>query len=234
MGRVLVAAVFVLAGCGGSGLTSMCGNGVKDGNETDVDCGGSCPGCWLAQHCLRNHDCSAASPGCNTKLGGCSCDAISLTCVADRCIDHKKDGDESDVDCGGFTCPACGTGMICTSNGDCKSSGCDALTALCAASQCADHQRDGNETDVDCGGGFCTPCSLGMGCRIDYDCTSQACDALPLTCVADRCFDHRLDGVETDVDCGGSVCAARCATGKSCLVSSDCMSGHCSIYGQCQ
>lgn len=218
-----------------SNAPSHCDNNRKDFDETDVDCGGSCPGCWLAQHCLRALDCSPGAAGCNTTLGGCACDAVSMTCVANPCVDHRKDGDESDVDCGGSVCPACGTGKICTSNFDCQQQSCDALTATCAVSQCADHHRDGLESDVDCGGGLCTPCPTGMGCSIDYDCATTACDAVSRTCLPDPCFDHRQDGVETDVDCGGSVCAARCAVGWSCTNTSDCVSGHvCSIYHLCQ
>jgi hypothetical protein len=216
-------------------IPGHCDNNVQDLDETDVDCGGSCPGCWLAQHCRRSLDCSPSAPGCNMKLGGCACDAVSMTCVEDGCVDHRKDGDEADVDCGGTVCPACGTGAICTSNRDCKNSSCDALTATCAPSACADHHRDGNETDVDCGGGFCTPCPLGMGCAIDYDCVTGACDAVSRRCVADTCFDHRWDASETDTDCGGSVCAARCPVGSRCTTTADCVNGHvCSIYKVCQ
>jgi hypothetical protein len=212
-----------------------CDNSIQDFDETDVDCGGSCPGCWLAQHCVRSLDCSPIAPGCNTKLGGCACDAVSKICVADVCVDHRKDGDESDVDCGGMVCPACDTGAICTSNRDCKKSSCDALTATCDADACADHQRDGNETDVDCGGGICPLCPLGMGCALNYDCTSGACDAVSRKCVTDPCFDHRWDGTETDTDCGGSVCAARCKIGSRCTTTADCESGHvCTIYKVCQ
>jgi hypothetical protein len=40
------------------------------------------------------------------------------------------------------------------------------------------------------------------------------------------CLDAMQDGMETDVDCGGPVCA-RCAQGKKCLVNSDCVTGAC-------
>ena len=41
------------------------------------------------------------------------------------------------------------------------------------------------------------------------------------------CFDFNKDGAETDVDCGGAECWARCSSGESCLVDSDCASGNC-------
>jgi hypothetical protein len=40
------------------------------------------------------------------------------------------------------------------------------------------------------------------------------------------CTDGIKDGTETDVDCGGGVCAP-CASGKACLTNSDCMTMFC-------
>ena len=85
--------------------------------------------------------------------------------------------------------------------------------------------KDGLETDVDCGGGVCAGCAVGKHCQIDPDCAAQACDAGSLTCVANQCSDHRLDGVETDVDCGGANACPRCAAGKKCITTSDCATG---------
>jgi hypothetical protein len=42
-----------------------------------------------------------------------------------------------------------------------------------------------------------------------------------------HCTDAILDGDETDINCGGSSCP-KCASGKTCLVSTDCVSGTCS------
>ncbi len=38
----------------------------------------------------------------------------------------------------------------------------------------------------------------------------------------DTCDNDAKDGSETDVDCGGSVCAARCTTNQACLLVTDC------------
>ena len=35
--------------------------------------------------------------------------------------------------------------------------------------------RDGKETDVDCGGGICSPCDDGKGCSSTADCVSHVC-----------------------------------------------------------
>jgi hypothetical protein len=90
----------------------QCADARQDGNETDKDCGGGlCPGCALGQACLGNTDCASFA-----------CDAVSLTCIADPCSDHRMDSDESDVDCGGshLSCSRCGVGGKCNSNIDCN------------------------------------------------------------------------------------------------------------------
>ena len=47
-----------------------CLNGKKDLDETDVDCGGSCPPCSLEKDCMRDEDCESNA-----------CDMLNYTCV---------------------------------------------------------------------------------------------------------------------------------------------------------
>jgi hypothetical protein len=194
-----------------------CTDGIKNGNETGVDCGGTCPLCATGQTCLVNSDCLTNA-----------CQAFQFICVASQCVDNRQDGAETDVDCGGGTCAACVVGQKCTVDSDCASNACDVVTQTCVASQCADQQKDGTETDVDCGGPVCAACATSKKCLLDTDCTSNACDAAALVCVTNQCIDHRKDGTETDVDCGGSNSCARCAIGQLCLVDADCSSNACS------
>jgi hypothetical protein len=116
-------------------------------------------------------------------------------------------------------------GQKCQVDPDCSSNACDAVSLTCVSSQCSDHRADGTETDTDCGGGVCPSCATGLKCSIDSDCASNACDAVSLTCVASQCADRRVDGTETDVDCGGATCT-QCSVGKKCLVNFDCQAGH--------
>jgi hypothetical protein len=202
---------------------SQCIDRHLDGMETDIDCGGgTCPHCTPGQRCLVNSDCTI------------SCDAVSLLCSASLCSDHQRDGAESDIDCGGGTCPTCPIAKRCTVDSDCTSNACDAISLTCVSSQCADHRKDGLETDVDCGGGMCATCATGLRCSRDADCTTNACDAISLTCVANQCIDHRMDGLESDVDCGGGVCPV-CTIGQRCNVNTDCPSAHfCNASHICQ
>ncbi len=126
----------------------------------------------------------------------------------------------------------CAVGVACTSDANCTSNACDGITLTCDVNQCSDNRRDGAETDIDCGGGTCPACTLAKNCNVDSDCASNACDADSLTCVANQCADHRQDGSETAVDCGGGTCPG-CASGQACNVGSDCASGNCNS-GVCQ
>jgi hypothetical protein len=110
-------------------------------------------------------------------------------------------------------------------NADCTSNACDAVSLTCVANQCDDRHKDDLESDVDCGGPICPRCAIDQTCLADTDCKSDACDGLFFRCVATQCADHRQDGMESDVDCGGPVCGV-CASGKKCNNDFDC-------YGSC-
>ncbi len=90
-----------------------------------------------------------------------------------HCSNHVRDGDETDVDCGG-SCEGCGVGMTCVRDEDCASQTC--TQNLCARpATCSDGELNGQETDVDCGGPYCRPCYTGQSCREDRDCYSGRC-----------------------------------------------------------
>ena len=142
------------------------------------------------------------------------------------CTDGKKNGDETDVDCGG-TCPGkCGAGRACGAAGDCESGVCtDGKCAAPAGPGCDDGEKNGNETGKDCGGGACPGCPVGEGCIVGTDCESLACGGSHV-CVAPRCDDMVKNGDETDADCGGSC--PPCALEQHCAQDSDCAPHVCS------
>jgi hypothetical protein len=67
---------------------------------------------------------------------------------------------------------------------------------------------------------------LMPGCTRDDECESGICDTTTGTCAPASCSDGVQNGAETDIDCGGSACAA-CANGGRCQRASDCQSGAC-------
>ena len=187
-----------------------CNDGLKDGDEAGIDCGGSkCGPCGLGKACATGSDCAS---------GFCS---ARNACVESQCRDGRKNGNELDVDCGG-SCPlACGQGSPCTQPSDCLSGLCSATTGKCIGNRCLDTVKDGDETDVDCGGTCPTACALGKSCKAAGDCASHICNTQTETCVATRCQDGVRDDAETGVDCGGGTCAA-CGIGGACSQDSDC------------
>jgi hypothetical protein len=91
--------------------------------------------------------------------GGSLCDGAGA-CVAASCSDGAYNGSETDVDCGGGTCPACPTNSGCAVNSDCETSICTAN--ICAQSPCSDGIQNNGETGVDCGGS-CNACPQVVG-----------------------------------------------------------------------
>jgi hypothetical protein len=71
----------------------------------------------------------------------------------DTCSDGQKNGDETDVDCGG-SCSPCADQDGCATASDCLSSVCS--NGICQAPTCADSIQNGDEAGIDCGG----PCQL--------------------------------------------------------------------------
>ena len=90
-----------------------CHDRVLDGDETAVDCGGSCGPCPSLAACIVADDCS--SHACNDN-----------TCAPSSCSDGVADGVESDVDCGGG-CGPCAAGKSCVIGADCASGYCDGV-----------------------------------------------------------------------------------------------------------
>jgi hypothetical protein len=162
----------------GDAYPATCFDTLKNGDETDIDCGGSCPGCGPHGFCASDSDCSATALGCYVPSGGCFCQYLSHECVGDHCEDFRLDGDETGVDCGGSLCIPCVDGTACKVDRDCISKACDAVALVCIADQCLDHQLDGMESDVDCGGETCARCAVGKKCVVNSDCEpGRACSA---------------------------------------------------------
>lgn len=115
-----------------------CSDGMKNGNESDVDCGGSCGRCPNSKRCTGANDCASAycasgtcefCPTHNAACGTagattCSCQQRGLTTEL-YCIDPTKIRE------------GCGAGGSCPSNEVCVLAGIDptpVCVALCGAS----------------------------------------------------------------------------------------------------
>ena len=69
---------------------------------------------------------------------------------------------------------------------------------------CANNVKDQDETDVDCGGNICDPCTEFKLCNVDDDCESGWCKG-NVKCFEPSCDDGEKNQDESNVDCGG-VC----------------------------
>jgi len=77
-----------------------------DGDETGVDCGGSCGTCANGERCVQGGDC---------KSGVCT----NNKCLPSGCTDGVKNGTETDVDCGGTCSSKCALDKGCAVAADC-------------------------------------------------------------------------------------------------------------------
>jgi len=120
--------------------------------------------------------------------------------VSNTCLNGKLDPGEADLDCGSEPCIPCGVGRSCEISTDCESGICQ--EGRCLARTCENGKRDLEETGVDCGGLHCSACQDGAGCILNRDCASGFCEPDLLKCFPKECGNFKLDGDESDVDCG--------------------------------
>ncbi|MEZ4883457.1 MAG: T9SS type A sorting domain-containing protein [Chitinophagales bacterium] len=219
----------LVAGTHGNGMfqlvlvTPTCTDGIQNGDETGVDCGGSCPtACPTCTDGIQNGDetgvdcggsCPTACPTCtdgiqNGDETGVDCGGSCPT-ACPTCTDGIQNGDETGVDCGGScptACPTCSDGL---QNGDETGVDCGGSCPT-ACPTCSDGLQNGDETGVDCGGSCptaCPTCSDGLqnGDETGIDCGGSCPTACP------TCSDGIQNGDETGIDCGGS-CPTACPT----------------------
>jgi hypothetical protein len=190
---------------------TTCENGKKDGDETDVDCGGACTShaCATGKACAKDGDCAA---------GAICADDHVCRVVRDVMVESsgepgtftmrlKPDGTRDDwaggktlVNTQTITSPGTGAFFFTRLVGPWSVE----ITSQPKGVLCAPDVASGDVTGLPPG-----PVAVHVTC-------TKA--VLP-------CGNGAKDGQETDVDCGGADCraeAAFCASGKACLVDADC------------
>ncbi|MEL6969139.1 MAG: zinc metalloprotease, partial [Bacteroidota bacterium] len=187
-------------GCGTPAPPS-CDDGIQNGNETGVDCGGpdcdACPPCtdvvvsiltdnYPGETTWQITDAGGAVVASGGPYGSTGTLFTSTECLVDGCYDFTIFDSYGD----GICC-AYGTGeYTVTVNGQVVASGgefgASETTNFCVsdatAPTCNDGIQNGDETGVDCGGSDCPACPT--------------------------CDDGIQNGDETGIDCGGSDCPA--------------------------
>ncbi|WP_165872219.1 glycosyl hydrolase [Tenacibaculum sp. M341] len=129
-----------------------CTDGIQNGNETGVDCGGNCDPCDTTTP--PDSDCSGDCPD-GYELFACGqcwvneqqaqsagCTETCSDTSTPTCNDGIQNGDETGIDCGG-SCPyTCDTSELPT---------------------CNDGEQNGDETGIDCGGSCANTCEPTSG-----------------------------------------------------------------------
>ena len=177
-----------------------CSDGSKDHGETDVDCGGPCAPCSAGYKCVNDSDC----------VSGDICS--DGTCLATKGHECSYNSDcLNNLTCSEGICLVPNNGT-CSENSDCASNFCNETTSKCETpvDHCSDNKKDGDETGIDCGGS-CKPCSLGVHCEVNSDCSSGYCDEDTYLC-AKKETTHTIkklpDGssCEDDSQCESNFC----------------------------
>jgi hypothetical protein len=144
--------------CDGNGACATCDDGIKNGNEVDVDCGGpNCPHCdgelcvgdalgCQSGHCVEGVCCSTA------------CDKKCESCVVSRT---------------GAPTGTCAPVLLGKPDGSkCDSLGGCGVNNLCA---CEDGVKNQSEPGIDCGPVCAVGCAPGTLCTGSFDCKSNEC-----------------------------------------------------------
>ena len=132
------------------------------------------------------------------------CAAVCLDPPADVHGDGRRNGGETDIDCGGAgDAPRCGLTRTCAVNADCTLDACTG--AVCVTPTATDGARNGGESDVDCGGAgvsdgpttYTAPrCKDDRTCTADADCMTGACSPAGV-CVLPSCKTAESAGIVT-------------------------------------
>lgn len=154
-------------------------DGVLNGDETDIDCGGA-----TAPKCARGRGCKAPTD-CDTNA------CVESKCTDPSHTDGTKNGNETGVDCGGpdADSPRCKEGEGCKASDDCL--GVCKEDKKCAAPSHTDKKKNLDETDVDCGGATAPKCEADKSCLEHTDCASEGCDDRKKCSISKSCIQER-------------------------------------------
>lgn len=197
----------------GTCMAPTCSDGVKNGTETDIDCGGNCPPCANSRTCVTHTDCQSGL----CSAGVCSTCPTGQTVCNGTCRTLSRDVNN----CGacGTVCPSFANGTSACVNGVCTG------TCNTGFANCNGNAGDGCETNIassisNCGA--CgNVCSVANGSAV---CVNGQCQVGTCNAGFANCNGSAADGCETNLATSSTNCGA---CGVSCPAGHICSSGRC-------
>ena len=195
-----------------------------------------------------NEECDAGPD--NNDEGLCKTDCTAAACgdgfvqPGEGCDDGNAIDDDGCTN--GCALPTCGDAVLQPGEecDDGNADNADACTDACVAAVCGDgFLQDGNGEECDngvenddnadctaacanasCGDGLVH--NAGGGVEECDDANDNDVDECSNLCVLATCEDGIVNGLETDLDCGGASCMG-CETGQACQDNADCLTNSC-------
>ena len=210
-------------GGGNDGAAPTCNDGIKNSDETGIDCGGHCGKCAPGDACLVNTDCQYA----------CRANKTCATCnVAADCPGAESECEHRTCTAGacGSTRETAGTVLAVQSTGDCRRRQCAADGTVASVNDDTDLPDDRNACTNDicatgvpshtmlpensnCGGAnHCNATGQCIGCSVATDCpgTDTACRTRTCTTGGVCSYSFAASGTKlvdpTAGDCKGLRC----------------------------
>lgn len=202
-----------------------CDDGLTNGVETDVDCGGAvCRGCDLGQGCVRGEDCD--SDVCQEGVcvaASCEetgCPNADETCYKGACVASCA----VSADCGETAVFACVDGA-CVDSCDAVSCGED---EFCYGGECQPNCENNNEClqlkgYLFCDAGRCVAPCEDVVCESGSRCYRGDCY---LKCDANA-FEDECEADERCIDDGKDICVPTDCSRVHCGMNESCYDGRC-------
>jgi len=208
-----------------------CNDGVKNGDETGVDCGGSCPRC-LGALCTANTQCASGfcvdgvccSTACDTP-----CQACNIANKLGTCFNLPKGTPDPGIcDAAGEACTGSGScaptnglkmlGEACTTNAECFSGICVAgnICGLSVGDTCGAHYPCSTKL---CFNNVCTTCNGNSQCD-SKECFSNTNCAIPPGELCTPSLMNPAPVCMTGTTCQGQLC--KLPAGAACINNASC------------
>jgi uncharacterized protein YkwD len=233
-------------------VPATCDDGIMSGDESDIDCGGSCAPCDNGLDCQAPTDCMSGhcDAGTCSPCGGDNDCAPGQWCDGGVCVAEKLDGDvcSSANECASGNCPV--------QDGVCCQAACSGGCVSCATAKTGQANgicgavSGGTDPDGECtaqgaatcqaNGTGCNGSAQNPGCNLypsGTTCTNPSCTSGQQT-TAGTCNGTGTCNTGNSTSCspyvcGSSTCLTSCTSNSQCATGYSCNAGSCVVSQQC-